>query len=524
VNGSVTNQQARCDFSVWSLVFMSFFADRNRIYLALFYLLLSLVCLSWVVSKDGTPLTLLAYAVVLLALILTTHASLLRIIAQATGQSSPINELSYFSAFIDLIRNIHHLLEVDDVLRVVNTTLRERVYVTTTHYWLGAELPSALLKRRGGEVPGAERTGALRSWPEPHVYPVDMVAFAKEVLKTNKVLTLAEASPYLKEVFTATNTNLLLPVIQNEQVLAVLLLGRADNHKAYSEVEMQAYSYLANQLTLILDRIRVYAKVLQKTAMDHAEKLQVMQSLSANIAHEMRTPLSGIRASISGIEEYLPQLLDSHLWCMEHAKEQFPVIRDSHLNVLTSTPRRIKLMIDQANTVIDMLLMNLRENSLDRKQFNAISARDIIEQAIDRYPFKSGQREKLSLDLGEDFRFLGVESLCIYVFFNLLKNAFYSIQSAQKGEIHISLRRIGGEGKIYFRDTGLGISQEILAKIFDGFFTTKQEGTGAGLAFCRRTAETFNGSITCHSEPNRYAEFVLTLPLIKDATHGSSID
>jgi signal transduction histidine kinase len=498
---------------------MVFFADRSRIYLVLFYLILSLLCLAWVVREDGAPLTVLAYAVALLVLILATYAPLLRIIAQATGQASPINELSYFSAFMDLIRHIHHLLEVDDVLRLVNSTLHERVYITTTHYWLSAELPSVLISERGDEP-----RGALRSWPLSHAYPFDLIMFEKEIRKAAKVCTLSDASPFLKTVFAATNTNLLLPVIQDEQVLAVLLLGRADNHKAYSEVEIQAYSYLVNQLTLILDRIRVYAKVLQKTAMDHAEKLQVMQSLSANIAHEMRTPLSGIRASISGIEEYLPQLLESHLWCMEHAKDQFPVIRDSHLNVLTSTPRRIKLMIDQANTVIDMLLMNLRENSLDRKQFNAISARDIIEQAIDRYPFKSGQREKLSLDLGEDFRFLGIESLCIYVFFNLLKNAFYSIQSAQKGDIHISLRRLGGEGKIYFRDTGLGISPEILAKIFDGFFTTKQEGTGAGLAFCRRTAENFNGSITCNSEPNRYAEFVLTLPLIKDVAHSSGID
>jgi signal transduction histidine kinase len=230
----------------------------------------------------------------------------------------------------------------------------------------------------------------------------------------------------------------------------------------------------------------------------------------------MRTPLSGIRASISGIEEYLPQLLECYESCSERERNQFPPIRESHLGVLTNTPPRIKLMIDQANTVIDMLLMNLRENALDRKQFNVIQAAGIIEQAVDRYPFKSGQREKLHLDLSQDFNFLGIESLCIYIMFNLLKNAYYSLQAAQKGELTIRLHRDGKEGVIRFRDSGLGIEPAVISRIFDGFFTTKQEGTGAGLAFCKRTIESFNGSIVCNSVPREFAEFIIRLPLFNE--------
>ncbi|MES2606448.1 MAG: HAMP domain-containing sensor histidine kinase, partial [Pseudomonadota bacterium] len=220
-----------------------------------------------------------------------------------------------------------------------------------------------------------------------------------------------------------------------------------------------------------------------------------------------------VREDVAGIEEYLPQLLESHQWCAEHEKGKFSPIRESHMGVLTNTPRRIKLMIDQANTVIDMLLMNLRENALDRKQFNVISAAEIIEQAVDRYPFKSGQREKLHLSLAEDFNFLGIESLCIYIMFNLLKNAYYSLQGAQKGDITITLQRKDKEGIIRFRDTGQGIDPATLARIFEGFFTTKQEGTGAGLAFCKRTVESFNGTITCSAAPKEYAEFVISLPI-----------
>ena len=174
-------------------------------------------------------------------------------------------------------------------------------------------------------------------------------------------------------------------------------------------------------------------------------------------------------------------------------------------------------MIDQANTVIDMLLMNLRENALDHRQLNPCTAAKIIEQAVDRYPFKSGEREKLHLDLQQDFVFLGIESLFIYILFNLLKNAFYSLQSAKKGEITLRLVRGDPYNKLIFRDTGLGIDAAIVEKVFDGFFTTKSDGTGAGLAFCKRTVLNFDGDIQCHSVLGEFAEFVITLPAYRGA-------
>ena len=445
----------------------------------------------------------------LIVFVVATHDTLLRIISQATGHSSAIGELNYFSAFIELNRKIHNLLEADDVLTLVNETLKEKIQVVQAHYFLSQDLPSKLSAEQLPAEPGSR----LYCWSKVARPAFSLPELEKEAMRRHKLVARSDASTSLRLIFEHTNTSLMIPVIQNGNLLAVFLLGRTDNDKPYSEFELQMFNFLANQLTIILDRIRVYTKVLNKTAMDHAEKLQVMQSLSANIAHEMRTPLSGIRASISGMEEYLPQLLEAQQWCAEHEKGKFSPIRDSHLGVLTNTPRRIKLMIDQANTVIDMLLMNLRENALDRKQFNVISAADIIEQAVDRYPFKSGQREKLHVSLTEDFNFLGIESLCIYIMFNLLKNAYYSLQGAQKGDITITLQRNNNDGVIRFRDTGMGIDPAIVSRVFEGFFITKQEGTGAGLSFCKRTVESFNGTITCNAALKEYAEFVITLPI-----------
>jgi signal transduction histidine kinase len=492
--------------------FMVSFMDRNRIYLVCFYFSMSFFYLSFVL-EDQDPIPMLGYILALIIFIVTSHDSLLQVIVQATGQAGSKSELAYFSAFMDLNQKIHNFLELDDVLVLVDDTMKERIQANKTVYLVARSITPAPPGKEPKEPGGLK----LRAWPAAAAWSFHDASFEAWVEQHGKVVSRRDAEPMLRKVFDETGTSLMIPVIQNEQLLCVILLGRLDNERPYTEFEYQMFGFLANQLSIILDRIRVYARVLQKTQMDHADKMQVMQSLSANIAHEMRTPLSGIRASISGCEEYFEQVLKAYELCCRQDPARFPPIREDYLARLIATPKRIQLMIDQANNVIDMLLMNLRENALDRRLLHQIDAAKLVHQAIDRYPFKTGEREKLKLRLEDNFSFLGVESLCIYVLFNLLKNAYYSLQSAQKGDISITLRRGERENYLIFRDTGLGIDEKIVGRIFDGFFTTKHDGTGAGLAFCKRTIESFGGQIGCRSQLGAYAEFTIVLPQPKAA-------
>jgi len=291
----------------------------------------------------------------------------------------------------------------------------------------------------------------------------------------------------------------------------LLMLGDLEN--TVRDYEFRILDYFAAQLSLVLDEDRNFEAIMHKTEMDHSEKMKVMQGLSANIAHEMRTPLSGVRASMEGLDHYLPQLLEVYKKALGSG-EPVPHIQEDRLNVLEQTPERIALMIDQANSVIDMLLMNLREHSVDRRQFSVYSAADCINQALDRYPFKRGEREKIRFEMEEDFYFKGIDSLFVFVIFNLLKNALYSINSVLKGDITIAVEQGATKNQVRFRDTGGGIDASILEKIFDSFFTTREDGTGVGLSYCKRTIQSFGGNIQCHSEPGSYTEFVISLPQI----------
>ena len=66
---------------------------------------------------------------------------------------------------------------------------------------------------------------------------------------------------------------------------------------------------------------------------------------------------------------------------------------------------------------------------------------------------------------------------------------------------------------IQVEDTGKGIADENLAKIFDPFYTTKEEGTGLGLSLCQKIVEDHGGRITVHSELGMGTTFTLRMPL-----------
>ena len=68
---------------------------------------------------------------------------------------------------------------------------------------------------------------------------------------------------------------------------------------------------------------------------------------------------------------------------------------------------------------------------------------------------------------------------------------------------------------ILFLDSGEGADQDVINNMFNSFYTTKEGGTGAGLAYCKRTIDSFNGKIDCESIVGEYCEFKISLPEVK---------
>ena len=168
---------------------MSIFSDRNRLYLVLMYFSMSFFYIAFVLTDEQDPIPVLGYMMGLIVFVVATHDTLLRIISQATGHSSAIGELNYFSAFIELNRKIHNLLEADDVLILVNDTLKEKIQVVQAHYYLSQDLPSRL----GTGEPAPEPGSRLYCWSESAKPAFSLQELEKEALKRHRLVTRAEA-------------------------------------------------------------------------------------------------------------------------------------------------------------------------------------------------------------------------------------------------------------------------------------------------------------------------------------------
>lgn len=271
---------------------------------------------------------------------------------------------------------------------------------------------------------------------------------------------------------------------------------------------------------LVLFPFAIYAGIILRyhTDLEAREKLRGVLSAANSMAHELRTPLLGIKSGIVGLKKYLPSLFKGY----QLAKEQgLPVekIRGAHYAALVPVLERIEEEADYSNVIIDMMLMNARKQQVDFSTFAVHSIARCVHTALERYPFGS-ELEKRKVHwkkgLGQsacDFTFWGSDTLMVHILFNLLKNALYFIAKAEKGEIEIWTACQDGMNCLYFKDTGMGIFPQNLPHIFDRFYSTTSIGTGIGLSFCKMVMESFGGRISCSSTYGEYAEFVLCFPL-----------
>jgi len=248
-------------------------------------------------------------------------------------------------------------------------------------------------------------------------------------------------------------------------------------------------------------------------------RLQAMLSAASNIAHELRTPLLGIKSGAAGLRLFLPTLLDTYRMAQAQGLAVTP-LRLAHLNAMQGVLDRIENEANHSNTIIDMLLKNTSMDHFSTEAFVECTILTCMEDALARYSFSSNSEQclvKWEKKTG-DFSFRGVELLMVHVLFNLLKNALFHIAKAGKGEIQIQVDQLPHGKRLIFRDTGTGIPPEILPHIFNRFYSWSADnnhglGAGIGLAFCHSVMRAFGGDISCQSKLGEYTEFTLTFPV-----------
>ncbi|CAL7960525.1 hypothetical protein GAMM_160099 [Gammaproteobacteria bacterium] len=214
------------------------------------------------------------------------------------------------------------------------------------------------------------------------------------------------------------------------------------------------------------------------------KEVQAIATLSSSIAHELKNYLAAINI------------------CSELAEGKLGNIRKK---------------VRAADYLINNLQLQIKgvvTGKPSKKDFRLCSMAKSVEEALEQYPFKTGERELLTVEAAEDFKYNGNHSLTAHILYNLIRNSLRAIVNADKGKITLRLETGVEFNKLIFRDTATGIAKDFLPKIF-GLFESQmidQGGTGVGLAYCKLIMQSYGGDIVCESVEGDYTEFVLEFP------------
>lgn len=242
-----------------------------------------------------------------------------------------------------------------------------------------------------------------------------------------------------------------------------------------------------------------------------------LKSLAGSIAHEMRNPFAAVSLATENNKDLVSAITTNPNSLVSNYDKQLHEIIDNSNTVLSA--------IKRGNDIINITLDELKGEKPDPKTFTNIGAIEAITKSVKEYGYKSNEeKEKVILKLNaENFIFKGDESLFIYIIFNLIKNALYYTSSYPDSVVTIGTEKKKINSRdynvIYVHDTGPGVPEELLSKLFGDFVTSgKKDGTGLGLAFCKRTMLAFGGDITCESEVkqsnNSWTKFSLLFPIL----------
>lgn len=253
-------------------------------------------------------------------------------------------------------------------------------------------------------------------------------------------------------------------------------------------------------------------------AQAETETRQAVMITAGSIGHDLRTPLATLALHNSIFKESLPYLIEAAQKAEEAGLAERPFEITTFIPKLEELVMRNDECLQRTQNDITDSLKMLKQVVLGDISIADLSRCELYHffHGIEvRYPFEKGQRALLHLDGSYNFAFTANEALFFRILCNLLRNSFQQIAKTGRGEIFMSAHEGEKHNYLLFKDTGGGAPPEVVAHIFAGYKTTKQEGTGVGLAFCKLAMERFGGTITCQSVEGDYIEFMLLFPKLE---------
>jgi GAF domain-containing protein/two-component sensor histidine kinase len=453
----------------------------------------------------------------------------------------------------DLSEALQLQTATSDVLKVISRSAFDLEAVFGTLISSAVELCGAdggTICVRDGEVfrfrasAGASQTEALTKYLEEHPATPGPGSTAGRVLLSGK----AEAIPDCLEdpdyaipmdsLSQSVRSILGVPLLGKEGIEGALVLTRKEpGHFTPRQVEI--VQTFADQAVIAIENVRLFDEVQARTrelaasledlhrAQDRliqSEKLASLGQLTAGIAHEIKNPLNFVN-NFSALSRELVDELGETLRRApldEVQREE----TDELIGTIGANLDKVVSHGKRADSIVKNMLLHSREGSGERTSVNVNA---MVEEALN-LAYHGARAEKpgfnvtiaKSLDPNAGAADLFPQEIT-RVLLNLISNGFYATTKRKQGEgngcyeptIAASTRDLGDRVEMTIRDNGTGIPDEVKAKMFNPFFTTKPagEGTGLGLSLSHDiVVKQHGGTIEVSTEPGSYTQFTIVLP------------
>ena len=272
-----------------------------------------------------------------------------------------------------------------------------------------------------------------------------------------------------------TTQNIMLGVVAMLAVFAAIVLTLNKNLSRLVKIRAEELVEQKEGLEkLVDDKTREILK---------SERLSAIGELSGRLVHDLRNPLSVMKMSVDLIKQ-------------NHSETK---ISDPNvINRLDLIEKSIDRIAHQVDEVLDFV-------RLSPLKLSSVSIRETVQNSISKINIP----DNIQIDISDKDLEIKCDPVKLdAVFLNLLVNAIQAIPGGGKIEIKISQQT--NLAVLDFIDSGEGVSDDNLEKIFEPLFTTKQKGTGLGLSSCKNIIEQHNGTISVKNNPSTFS---VILPL-----------
>jgi signal transduction histidine kinase len=296
----------------------------------------------------------------------------------------------------------------------------------------------------------------------------------------------------LEEVLARVNTQLNILDLRRKDEERIESLNQEIMRRERAETSLKEYQEKLEDL--VVDRTTALEQALDqerktRDQLIHADRLTTMGRISASVAHEINNPMQSVLGCLGLAEEAVDESRDP--------SKYFKVAKDAIRRVTETLNQMRKLYQPSEATRTYQDIKSVLKNVL------ALTEKQLSERNV-----------AVTLDLDVEVQPIWmVPDQISQVFLNLILNALDAMPNGGRLHININTNTDSSGGiNIEFTDTGVGISEENLPNVFEPFYTTKEEGSGLGMAISFSIIQQHGGNMEVDSQPGHGSTFRIWLP------------